>query len=505
MTLRQVVLRYPTMRHMLVSGIGSFLAPLINVASIVVIIQLYGPDDYGLWAVLTSVSLLPGTVATLRYELAIVLAEEEEQAGRAFLLCLLLSAVFALATWAVVGSALLAIPAWQYREGLLAWLWAVPLLVFLTGFVATGTAWCTRQQAFGVQAVALVMLAALVCGVQIGAYFVGMRGAGGLILGSVVGNSACALILLAFVLRRPPLGFLAGFTLRGMRALVVRYRNFPLFSVPYTFVGALRLQGVTLLFGSLAAANAVGHYAFAYRLANFPVGPFTNGIRPVLFEKAARLADLRNLQAFVENLLQVLSTLCLPVLVLFLARADHLFSALLPARWMGAAPYVKLLVLPAVAFLHTNWMDRILDVLQLQKLAFKLEACFSLACLTGLGFGLLVLDSPLLAVALQATCLLTYNVYYVHVIYRETGFERSGLWRYGCRTAVQAAGCAALFCAADTLLPLYASDVAFLLIAYGVGAIFLGRHFAQHLRPSPGLSDATLASANPPKPARLSA
>ncbi len=463
---------------MLATGSGSLAAPLIHFAAVLLVTQFYAPEAYGLWAVLMSIVLIPGAVATLRYELAIVLAESEQEAGSLFLLAILLSAATAALTWVTTFLAVNFVQSWSCAGGLVPWLWTVAPLVFLAGFTLACDGWCTRQRAFGVRALCLVLLAALVGAVQVGAYLAGFTGVGGLILGTFAGYSASSLLLLACVWGRSAPEFVRGFRLKGLGPVARKHRNFPLFSVPYTFVGTLRLQGVTLLFGALAGGAAVGLYSLAYRLTNFPVSLFTNCIRPVLFEKAARERVISDVQPFLENLLHVVSSLCLPGLVLFLARAEVLFEVMLPENWLGIAPYARILVVPAVAFVLTNWMDRILDVLRLQRLAFQLEVAFSTASLVAILIGLLALKDPLLAAGLQSTCLLAYSVWYIHVVYREARFSRRGLWQYARFVGVLTVACAGGFILLDSVLPLLAADLVYLAFAYAGVTGYLARRFA---------------------------
>lgn len=64
--------------------------------------RLYTPEDYGLLAVHGSLLAIIGVVASLRYELAIPLPEENQEAANVVVLCLLLLVVTSLLTAVLV-------------------------------------------------------------------------------------------------------------------------------------------------------------------------------------------------------------------------------------------------------------------------------------------------------------------------------------------------------------------------------------------------------------------
>ena len=396
-----------SLRHMLVSGGASLLSPLINFAAIPVITRLYGPADFGVWAVITSLSLIPGQVATGRYELATVVAGDEQEAGQLTRTALLGPVVFALA------AAVLLLAAWPWMQGtgraaaLRPFLWAVPVLVLMVGWRMALDGWAIRRRAFTARAASIVTLALVTNATQVLAWYGGMRGPGGLVAGSVAGFTAATGLLAAFLVGRADADFRAGLRTLRVGSVLRRYRNFPFFSAPYTLLGNLRREGMKLVLGALTPAAVVGAVAFSWRLTNFPAMMFSNGIRPVLFERASR-QGVAALAPWLERIWSVLTMLTLPGLVVFLFHADRVFRIAIGSRWIEAAPYARLLAVPAVVLVHTNWLDRLYDVLQRQRAIFALEAVFAVLSLTALAGGLLLGGGPLAAVALLAGVLTVY-------------------------------------------------------------------------------------------------
>ena len=413
---------------MLVSGSGALVSPLINLASLPILLRIYGPGEYGLWALILSFALLPGNVATLRYELAVVLARDDREGGRTFGLCLWL--VLACALLLVVG--VLARPMWlplfaslQQADRLL---WFVPPLGLLLGLSLTATATCTFQKSFAYNSASLVVLAAVTNGLQIVLPRLGITGATGLLLGSLCGYAASASVLVGGIVRRSGVEFSTGLRTAHYGDLLRRHANFPRFSVPYSFVGTLRLEGVKLLFGAYGTSALVGDFAFAQRLTNFPVTLFGSGIRPVLFQRAARPGALPELEPLIRSLLLWLSLLMVPLVVVFEVQAEAIFAVVAGERWLGAVPFARVLILPAVILLHAGWLDRLFDVQGRQRLALVLQLVFTLLSLAALAMGLRLAADPLRAVAAQSVVLGIYYVLLVVVAYRVAGYGLGRLW-----------------------------------------------------------------------------
>ena len=60
---------------------GGVIANLLSLAAIPIVSRLFNPDDFGVAALFVSITTILSTVATLRYEHAIVLPESREEAA----------------------------------------------------------------------------------------------------------------------------------------------------------------------------------------------------------------------------------------------------------------------------------------------------------------------------------------------------------------------------------------------------------------------------------------
>ena len=68
---------------------GTTVSQILNIALMPIITRMFLPEAFGDLAVFTSITIMLGSIITLRYELAIVLPKEESKAVNLLSLCLI--------------------------------------------------------------------------------------------------------------------------------------------------------------------------------------------------------------------------------------------------------------------------------------------------------------------------------------------------------------------------------------------------------------------------------
>jgi O-antigen/teichoic acid export membrane protein len=434
---------------MLKAGFGGLAGQLVNLIAMPVLSRLYDPDDVAAWIVMMASVQVVGALASLRYELAVVLPERDEDAQAVAWLSFLVGTLIA-----GLMAALLFVPA--VRElvapadsGLGPLVWLAPTMALALGVNNVLASWCVRRQCFGIQSWSLVALAVVTTGVQITLAVFWRPDGAALILGSFAGVGAA--ILVASLAGFPGLPRRERGRVAALREVASRYRRFPLFSTPYAVFGLLRDRVSILLLGAYFSRADVGLYGWASRVMNFPVTLAGGAIRPVVFREASAHGVAR-VERPVLGILNALAIMATPFVVLFVAYADELFAFAFGAEWRAAGPIGLVLVWPAFFFMFSGWMDRLLDVMGLQHVSFVMEGVFGSASLAALWIGCsagLALRDALYG---SAAVLVVYNVVYVYVTFRRAGFGmRPLLMRLGLVVGVGAA-CAALLAILNALL-----------------------------------------------------
>ena len=115
----------------------------------------------------------------------------------------------------------------------------------------------------------------------------------------------------------------------------------------------------------------------------FPVSLISAALRPVIFQEMAS-KGIRSQETTINRILNWLAIITVPVVVFYFYYAEDLVYLFFGNQWSGAGFIGKFLIIPIFTYLFCNWMDRILDVLNQQRLVLLVEIVFSVLSIGGI-------------------------------------------------------------------------------------------------------------------------
>ncbi len=329
-------------RSVLTLTTGTTVANLVPVAVAPILARLYGPAELGLFALYSSLAAVLGVAATGRYEMAIVLPADDQDALELLGLSLSLAGAVALATAMVVllfGGAIV----WALHAPMLApWLLFLPLGVLLFGTTQALGNWLNRRKAYRrlstariLQALATALLAIRLADPA--------RGAGGLVMSAVAGQ-ALGVLWLALVVWSS-VGFTGlRFTRAGMERTARTYREFPRINALHAVLDNLATSAMLVVLAHSFSPVVVGHYSMVMRVLTAPAAFIGSAISQVFYQRAAethnRGGDLR---ALVRLLLRRTVWIALPGALLLLLAGPPLFRFAFGPAWDAAGQYAQIL------------------------------------------------------------------------------------------------------------------------------------------------------------------
>jgi O-antigen/teichoic acid export membrane protein len=254
-----------------------------------VVSRLFTPGDFGAFAVYVAVLGVLIPVASLRYDMAIPVASDDDEAASVFRLgAAVLVAVVALSSVVAIlrgpAAAALGLPSSSIVPLLL------PLGLLVAGMVQLTSAWAIRRRAYGGLAAARMTQGITQAGAQV------LAGAAvvpaGLLGADIVGRLA-GLLVLARQSDAPWRGLTqSGGGLPAMRRAARRYRGFATLTGPAGLFNALVLALPAVMIVRLFGAEAGGGYGFGIRLFAAPLTLASQAVGQVFQAEAAR--ELRN-------------------------------------------------------------------------------------------------------------------------------------------------------------------------------------------------------------------
>ncbi len=358
---------------------GTAVAHGITAVALLALARLYTPGDLGVLGLYSSIVYTLSVIACLRFEIAIVLPDDDTEALR--LLCLAVMAGIALSAVCGVVVAFLpkdAIDNQSYRE-VAPYLWLLPINLAAISVFAALQNWFVRKKSFGLLARSRIVQSAGAAGTQVGLGFLAPSPIG-LIAGFIINSGAATLVLLGpftrlVRIRLPSLG--------ELRATFRKYRDFPRYSVWEALASSASIQLPILLIGALTSAAEVGQLLLAMTVIQAPMALFGTATAQVFMAKAPTEAREGRLRQFTLQAMGGLARAGIPVLLLLGAAAPFVFPFLFGAEWERAGVLVtwmtpwlllQFLVSPLTSVLNVTGQLRTALLLQLFGMIFRLGA-----------------------------------------------------------------------------------------------------------------------------------
>lgn len=353
---------------------GTAAGQAIVVLSSPIITRLYTPGDFGTLAAYAALVNLVAVIASLRFDSAILLPENDEDAANVFALALLTTALLTLASATVVALAgeplllLLRVPE------LIPVRWTFPLSVFAIGVLQSLSYWATRRSSYRVVAQTKVAQGASAVTAQISLGLLSF-GPVGLIVGHVLGQTAGATALARNALSRSG-DELSSVTRRGILAASRAYARHAAIATPGGLLNTAGLVMPALLLPNLNGVEAAGWFALAQRIIGTPLKLITGSVAQVYFPEAARLAhsDPDALLKLFLRSSRVLAAIALAPISIVIAFGPLLLGVIFGEQWTTAGHLARLLSIAYLGQAVVSPLTNTLYVLNAPGLHTALDA-----------------------------------------------------------------------------------------------------------------------------------
>ena len=386
---------------------GTALGQAITVLVSPILTRLYTPEDFGVFGVYASILGIVTVVASLRYEYALPLPEDDKVAANILVLCFILLFGMTTLSWLVIHGLGGQIVTWANVPGLKPYLWLIPLGMFGAGTYQILNYWAVRKRDFPRIARTRLSRGVARAALQVGVGFA-HSGPLGLLLGQLAGETAGSTSLGLAVWRKDRAPFKA-VSLQGIRLAGARYKRFPLFSSWAGLLDALGLQLPQILFAAFYGAEVAGWFALGQRVIAAPLNIVVDSVGQVYFGEAARLPR-DNPKAMRSLFLKLTGRLALtgglPVAVIC-ALAPWFFTIVFGPGWETAGRYVQILGLMFAVRFAIVPLSHTLNVLERQDLYLIWDGTRLVLVVGALLMGRLLAFSHIAAIGVYSVSMLS--------------------------------------------------------------------------------------------------
>ncbi|MGZ3577466.1 MAG: lipopolysaccharide biosynthesis protein [Syntrophales bacterium] len=409
-------------RHVLTMLTGSVIAQAIPFAVSPILTRLYSPEEFGVFSSVLALAGILSVAITLRFELAVILPEQDKDAAAIVRLALISALVSTLGLSMLIPlfQSLLAGPYWLKVIGV--WIYIVPPFACFIALQQVASFFANRFSAYPAIALGTVVQQGSSAAVAIVAglwrFF-----ANGLILSRFVGL-AIGTAVIAWKLRERWHLLTTKVTLKEMRENALLYRQFPMFNVPYSFIGVFSKEFLVIAFTAFGHVEIAGFYGLARIMLTVPINFLTASMSQVFYREASLNVDTEGFRLFTYRLMKLLAIALVPLFGLVFCWSDQIFSFIFGAHWRQAGVYAAYLIPVAVLSLFTSWPERIFEVRRKQGWALGIQVTFDVTTVILVLALMSRMPIPNRVLGGYVAVQICYQLTYLAVVFRLVGISK---------------------------------------------------------------------------------
>jgi len=346
---------------------GTALAQVVAIAASPILTRIYKPADFGALQVFTSLMALAVVASAGRYELAILLPEDEQSSIDILAVAVVCACVTATITGIIVS---LCHYHWILPASvsvLKGNLWLLPLSVLGGGLYQILSYWAMRHDGYPQIAKSKLTQAGTQVGTQLGiGLFV--HGPIGLLVGDAIGRVSGTGRFIGD-LWSDSSDRIRAVRLSRMIKVAARYRDYPLISMWGALINSSGLALPSLFLAQYYGAQGTGWFALVNRVFGVPAALIGLSISQVYASKAAKLSrtDPKYLMRIFLKTTRAMLYLGLAPSLVFVFFAPTLFQFIFGHAWREAGEYARYLTMMFYAGFINSPVQWTLNILEHQR------------------------------------------------------------------------------------------------------------------------------------------
>ncbi len=341
---------------------GTGIAQAIPIAIIPILTRMFSPEDFGLLALYAACVSILGVVATGRYEIAIMLPKDDEDARLLLQLSMLVALFFSFLISIPISIWNAQIARFLGNEDIAVWLYLVPVSVLFTGIYQALTYWNNRQKKFINTAVSRVNQSLFQGFAQTSLGF--LQVSGGLIFGQFVGIVSGSIYLLKK--DRNYKSLIRKSKINSIQKQGIKYHKFPTYGVWGALCDAGAVQMPVILLTKFYSNSVTGMFSLTFRVLNMPTSIISSAIAQVLFQKVVEISQTEpeKLNLYIIKMFLLLFVIYLPAVPVLFIWGESLFSIIFGNEWSQAGVYAGYLVIAVAVRFAVSPLSAVLGLEQ---------------------------------------------------------------------------------------------------------------------------------------------
>mgnify|MGYP003601218860 CR=1 FL=1 len=330
-------------RNLITLMTGATIAQAVPLAIMPILTRIYSPEDFGLFAIYLAILSIISVAATGRYELSIMLPQEDADAR--ILLQASVIIAFSISVILFILMILFAetLSIFLGNSDIEKWLYLIPVAIFMNGLYQALIYWTNRQKKFKDNAVSRVNQSLSQGFFQ--TFFSLVKQSGGLILGQTLGIFFGTLYL--SLKNKNYKYIISAISIKKIMFQLRRYSNFPKYSIGGAVCDSAAVQMPILILTKYYSSALTGMFSLTFKVLSIPSALISSALTQVLFQKIVEINNTNpeRLHGFVCKVFIYLFIIFLPVIPLMWFFGEDIFSFVFGEKWRVAGTYAGYLTI----------------------------------------------------------------------------------------------------------------------------------------------------------------
>jgi O-antigen/teichoic acid export membrane protein len=354
---------------------GTTIAQAIPIAISPILTRIYTPEDFGLFALYMSVASLISAAATGRYATAIILPKKDEDAINIAFFSIIISFIISFLSLVFVWIFNDVITSFLGNKEISSWLYFIPVTVLFTGLYQVLNFWTNRKKKYKELAFSRVAQNTSMTSVHLGMGFSNF-GAGGLIVGTILGQGVAVFLLMKKTWQRHINLTLSINKLKTV-ALMKKYKKFPLLNLPNAIVDEIRLSGINMMIAKFFTTATLGQFSLAWRMIQAPMSLLGSSLSQVFFQKLST-SKKTTLHQIVKKFILRILLIATPIFLFIYLFANTIFIFVFGESWKLAGESASIMAPWLFLNFITSPLSNIFLILNKQELMLYFSILYAI-------------------------------------------------------------------------------------------------------------------------------
>lgn len=322
-------------------AMGSILAQMITIICSPIVTRLFSVEDMGTYALLLTISSIFGSVINGKYDYAIVSTSEDKDVYPLIGTSIMVSVLFSILISLGLTVYLFFKPTLWNELGL--WIYLSILILFVTGIANVLVSYNNRMKEYKLISEVYVLRTTIQNILLVLSGFLSL-GAISMMMSQFIGSLFGIRAQSKSLSKDENATFTSLFSRKKIKEIILKYKRFPIYSVPANLVNNLSYSVLNFFISGLFGLKVLGFYSMTYRILGLPLSLISVNVSKVFFRDAAEeVKETDSFQNALKKSSYLLLSLAIPMFLVLYFAGPILFKIFFGPEWFVAGEYAKIL------------------------------------------------------------------------------------------------------------------------------------------------------------------